>query len=207
MGKLIAIIGPSGVGKTALARALANAHEPALSEVVGFVTAFEQHEERPFQALFKQDSRYGLANQIDYFLLRAEQERTLRAAPQIGLIDGGLDLDYHGFTRLFHHRGLLTDPELDLCRRLYETLRGLMPLPELIVRLRADRETVAGRLSDRERINIASAEDIVLFEFFLDNWLAGLPSKQVLEIDVTNETLYYKRSCALILARLSSSSG
>ena len=34
-----------------------------------------------------------------------------------------------------------------------------MPLPELIVRLRADQGTVAGRLSARERINIASAED------------------------------------------------
>ena len=71
MGKLITIIGPSGVGKTALVRALARAHD--------FATALEQHDKRPFQALFKQDPRYGLANQIDYFLLRAEQERTLRA--------------------------------------------------------------------------------------------------------------------------------
>ena len=147
MGKLVTIIGPSGVGKTALVRALANQGR--------FATALEGHEERPFQTLFKQDRRYGLANQVDYFLLRAEQERALRAAPQTGLIDGGLDLDYHGFTRLFRARGLLTDPEFDLCRRLYETLRGLMPLPELIVRLRADQETVAGRLSARERINIA----------------------------------------------------
>jgi len=163
MGKLITVIGPSGVGKTALVHALAKAGD--------FAIAFEQHEERPFQKLFKQDARYGLANQIDYFLLRAEQEQTLRVAPQIGLIDGGLDLDYHGFARLFHSRGLLTGPEFELCGRLYETLRGLMPSPELIVRLRADQATVAGRLSARERINIASAEDFALFESFLDEWL------------------------------------
>ena len=199
MGKLITIVGSSGIGKTSLVHALAQAGD--------FATALEQHEERPFQALFKQDLHYGLANQVDYFLLRAEQERTLRAAPQIGLIDGGLDLDFHGFTRLFHARGLLTKPERDLCRRLYETLRAPMPLPELIVRLRADRETVAGRLSTRDRINIASAEDTTLFESFLDEWLAGLPSQQILEIDVTNETLDYKRSIDKIAPRLPKRNG
>ena len=75
MGKLITVIGPSGVGKTALVRALTRAGN--------FETALEQHEERPFQTLFKLDARYGLANQIDYFLLRAEQERTLRARSRI----------------------------------------------------------------------------------------------------------------------------
>src|SRR5512134_3252917 len=117
MGKLIVIVGPSGVGKTTLVRALAQAYP--------FETAFEQHLERPFQSLFKQDKRYALANQMDYLLYRAEQERVLRAAPQTGLVDGGLDLDFHGFTRLFHARGLLTDAEFDLCQRLYELLRGL----------------------------------------------------------------------------------
>jgi deoxyadenosine/deoxycytidine kinase len=195
MGKLITIIGPSGVGKTALVY--------ALSKQGDFATAFEEHEERPFQTLFKQDGRYGLANQIDYFLLRAEQERTLRTSSQIGLIDGGLDLDYHGFTRLFHSRGLLTDPELDLCRRLYEVLRGLMPLPELIVRLRADRETVASHLSARERINIASAKDTTLFESFLNEWLATVPAQQILEIDVANESLDYNQSITKILAKIS----
>lgn len=195
MNKLIAVVGASGVGKTALAQALAKAHS--------FATAYEQHAERPFQTLFKNDSRYAFANQVDYLLLRAEQEKAVRASPQIGLIDGGLDLDFHGFTRLFHSRGLLTDPEFDLCRRVYSLIRVTMPAPELIVRLHADEMTVESRLSTRDRINIANSEDTSLFNSFLDEWLAGVPSDQVLELDVSNETLEYRQSLSAILDKIS----
>ena len=199
MGKLIAVVGASGVGKTAFVRALSKAHP--------FTTAYEEHAERPFQALFKQHRRYALANQIDYLLLRAEQEKRLLALPsaQIGLVDGGLDLDFHGFTRLFHSRGLLTGPEFDLCQRVYYFARAALPRPELIVSLCADQGTVAGRLFARDRINIASAEDTALFNSFLNQWLATIPPDQVLELDVSNETLDYEESVQLLLDRIQAS--
>jgi hypothetical protein len=85
---------------------------------------------------------------------------------------------------------------------LYETLRGLMPLPELIVRLRADGETVAGRLSARERINIASAEDFALFESFIDEWLVTLDPVRILEVDVSEDDPGYIRLVPLLLSKL-----
>jgi len=203
MTELIAIVGASGVGKTALVRALAKAYP--------FQTAYEEHAERPFQALFQQDTRYALANQIDYLLLRAEQEKRLRTSSpfcsQTGLIDGGLDLDFHGFTRLFHSRGLLTDPEFDLCRHIYDFLCETLPRPELIIRLYADESTVNSRLATRDRINIARAEDTALFNSFLDEWLATIPTDQVIELDVSNETLNYEQSVHTLLRVLALSGG
>jgi deoxyadenosine/deoxycytidine kinase len=195
MQKLISIIGASGVGKTALVQTLSKTNQ--------FATAYEQHAERPFQVLFKQDARYALANQMDYMLLRAEQERNLRSSTLTGLMDGGLDLDFHGFTRLFLRRGLLTQPEHDLCRRLYALIRESLPRPELTVRLCADEGTVANRLSTRDRVNIASADDTTLFNSFLDEWLEDIPSNEILTLNVTHETLKYSHSVRRILERVS----
>ena len=195
MIKLISVVGASGVGKTTLVRALGRLQE--------FQPAYEGHADRPFQALFKEDSRYALANQIDYFLACAEQEKQLRASVHIGLTDGGLDLDFHGFTRLFHSRGLLTNAELDLCRRVYHTLRETLPQPELFIHLCADESTVANRLAARSRINIARAEETALFNSFLEEWLASLPQRQVLQLDVSQENPGYEGSIAAIVKRIS----
>lgn len=199
MSKLISIIGPSGVGKTTLVRVLAKTGK--------FATAFEGHLERPFQSLFKQDKNYGLANQIDYFLMRAEQEGELRAASQIGLMDGGLDLDFHAFTRLFLSRNLLTEPEYDLCRRLYTFIRTALPRPELFVRLAADEETVAARLSTRDRINIARTDDTKTFNSFLEEWLASIPTDKILTLDVSHETEAYEISIKTILEYVNRADG
>jgi len=158
-----------------------------------FALGLESHQERPFQAQFKHDPRYALANQLDYLLYRAEQERLLRADPRPALVEGGLDLDFHGFTRLFHARGWLTDPELDLLRRFYTWTRSLLPLPDRIVYLTASEEAIRARLASRHRINIATAEDISLLKRFLDEWVDSLPADRVLRLDVSKETVEFER--------------
>jgi deoxyadenosine/deoxycytidine kinase len=194
MNKLIVLVGPSGVGKTTLAQ--------ALCKKFNFTIAYEQHRERPFQALFKHDPKYALANQLDYLLFRAEQERELRNGTLPALMDGGLDLDFHGFTRLFHTHGWLSDEEFGLCRRFYEHTRNLLPPPDLVVSLSITEEIISQRLATRSRINIASSEDTTLFNSFVAEWLDSIPASNLLRLDVSGESPAYPKSVQAILERL-----
>ena len=179
MGKLIVIVGNSGVGKTTFTRELCRAGS--------FATGLEQHIERPFQALFSQDlHRFALANQVDYLLFRAKQEQAIRQGAATGILDGGLDQDFFVFTRHFYNRGYLTGDEFHLCESLYRFFRVVLPPPDLIVRLVAPLEVVAERYARRSRgLEIAKIDDLMELEKLLDDWLDTVTESPLLTVDAS----------------------
>jgi deoxyadenosine/deoxycytidine kinase len=184
-GKLITVIGNSGVGKTTFVKALCTAG--------GYASALEQHAERPFQQRFVQElTRYALPNQVDYLLFRAEQELVIRSSASTGIIDGGLDQDFFVFTHLFQKKGYLSQAEFALCQRVYHFCREFLPSPDLTVWLDAPLPVITERYASRGRaLQIVQIEDLVQIEKLLQEWMDINPPTPLLHVDVATEGYSY----------------
>jgi deoxyadenosine/deoxycytidine kinase len=169
MGKIISIVGNLGAGKTTLTR--------LLCAQGGFTPYWESPEAHPFQRAFTADPpRWALANQLDFFLFRCQQEQLARQQDEIAVFDAGLDQDFHVFTRHIYHQGYLTQAEFDLCERFYRSARELLPPPELIIRIRVDMPTLVQRRALRGRNTYdqsLGAQELTGIEALLDEWLTG----------------------------------
>ncbi len=180
MAKIVSVVGNVGVGKTTLTKVLA--------DHFGWINCSEQHAERPFQEKFTRDRRYAVANQVDYLLLRAEQERDVRSGNIVGIFDGGLDMDMYVFSQLFLRRGYLDQEEFGLLQRLYRFIRGVQPGPDVVIHLSADSAVTRQRYLARQRLNIAQIDDMDLINLLLENFVSQIRTDFVIKFDGTNSS-------------------
>ena len=137
-----AIEGVIGVGKTTLARLL----QPALEANL----LMEVFEENPFLSNFYEDrARYAFQTQIFFLLSRYQQQR--RSVPTL-LADGKHLVSDYTFEKDALFAGInLTGDELEMYNRVQEALAEKIPLPDLLVYLRASTDTLMQRIALRDR--------------------------------------------------------
>lgn len=193
MGKLISVVGNTGVGKTTFVLHLCQAAK--------FTVWLEQNDERPFQERFSQEKqKYALTNQIDFLVFRAEQEIRIRKGVITGVQDGGLGQDFYIFTRLFYRKSYLTEDEYTLCDRTYRVIRQMLPPPDLIIWMRAPLEVIAERFNQRNRsLSIAQIEDMEIIEDLLKDWLEMKIKSPLLKIETEAEDRNYTEAISKVI--------
>ncbi len=138
----IAIEGVIGVGKTTLARLLQPVFEAEL--------LLEVFEENPFLSDFYADrERYAFQTQIFFLLSRYHQQRS--AVPEILTHGVSLLADYTFEKDSLFARINLKGDELEMYHRVHAALAEKIPLPDLIVYLRADTGVLMQRIAQRDR--------------------------------------------------------
>jgi deoxyguanosine kinase len=138
----IAIEGVIGVGKTTLARLLQPLFDASL--------LLEVFEENPFLSDFYSDrQRYAFQTQIFFLLSRYQQQR--RAVPENLSTGNPLVADYTFEKDALFARINLKGDELEMYYRVHEALAEKIPLPDLVVYLRANTDVLMQRIAMRDR--------------------------------------------------------
>jgi deoxyguanosine kinase len=137
--RYIVVEGPIGVGKTTLARRLAEALRVDL--------LLERAEDNPFLPRFYQDPKAAaLPTQLYFLFQRAQQIQSLRQGDLFQpsqVVDFMIDKD-----RLFAEL-TLSKAELDLYWQVYQRLTLEAPAPDLVIYLQAPIETLLKRIGRR----------------------------------------------------------
>jgi deoxyadenosine/deoxycytidine kinase len=141
VGRYIAVEGPIGVGKTALARRLATEF--------GSDLVLERVEDNPFlRKFYEHPERHAFQTQLFFTLERYRQQQELAAQ---GVGAGGAISDYL-FAKDAIFAGVTLGPdELALYRQIFHLLDAQMPRPDLVIYLEARTDVLVRRIRKRDR--------------------------------------------------------
>jgi deoxyguanosine kinase len=161
----------------------------------------EVFEENPFLSDFYADrARYAFQTQIFFLLSRYHQQR--RAVPEILARGEALIADYTFEKDALFARINLEGDELEMYHRVHDALAEKIPLPDLVVYLRADTEVLMQRIALRDRSYERSMEQDYIHQLnqaYEDFFVAQRQSDRgvpVLTIE-TNELDYVRRPADL----------
>lgn len=137
--RYVAVEGPIGVGKTSLARLLA--------ERLGAELLLEAPADNPFLAKFYTEPvRYALPTQLTFLFQRADQVKSLA---QLSLFQRVVIADFMLDKDPLFAQLTLGEDELALYRKLYAQLQPQSPHPDLVIVLQASPHTLVSRVQQR----------------------------------------------------------
>lgn len=176
----IAMEGPIGIGKTSLARKLSSHYKyHLLKEIV---------EENPFLGKFYEDiDAWSFQTEMFFLCNRVKQLEDIneqylsKGKPVIA--------DYHIFKNMIFAKRTLSDDKWIKYEKIYDILTEDMPMPNMVIYLHANIDTIMNRIKRRGRdieknIKVSYLEQLASdYESYMNHLEKSYPDLNIIRID------------------------
>lgn len=186
--RLILVAGNIGSGKTSLTE--------RIGERLGFRTAFESVADNPYLPNFYTDMRQWSFHLQVYFLgHRAEQHLEMWNDSRSSIIDRSIYEDAFIFARALYQMGNLTELDYQTYLRLFNLVIKILPVPSLLVYLKAPVPVLLKRIRRRGRDieTSISADYLSLLNSFYEDWITSFDICPVLTLLTDDLDFVHKR--------------
>ncbi len=177
--KHIAIAGNIGAGKTTLTKILA--------KHFNWAPHFEDVENNPYLNDFYNDMhRWSFNLQIYFLNSRLRQLVEIQQGNQVVIQDRTIYEDAYIFAPNLHEMGLMTKRDFDNYKQFFETLKGMVNPPDLLIYLKASVPTLVGQIQKRGR----EYEENIRLDYlkrlneYYNTWLDKYDDGNLLVIDI-----------------------
>lgn len=177
--KHIAIAGNIGAGKTTLTTILA--------KHFNWSPHFEDVENNPYLNDFYNDMhRWSFNLQIFFLNNRLRQIVEIQRGEQVVIQDRTIYEDAYIFAPNLYEMGLMSKRDFDNYRNFFETLKGMISPPDLLIYLKASVPTLVGQIQKRGR----EYEENIRLDYlkrlneYYNNWLDKYEDGKMIVIDI-----------------------
>jgi len=201
--RLILVAGNIGSGKTSLTE--------RIGMRLGWRTAYESVADNPYLPDFYNDMKSWSFHLQVYFLgHRAQQHLDMYQDPRSSIIDRSIYEDAAIFARALHHLGNLNERDYQTYRKVFDMVTRTLPVPSLLVYLKAPVPVLMNRIRQRAREIETSIDEeyLTLLDTFYTEWMQTFDTCPVLtlrtdDLDFVHQPEHLDTVVSHIQARLS----
>jgi deoxyadenosine/deoxycytidine kinase len=181
MKKFIVVAGNIGVGKTSLV--------DLLSKKINWQPFYEPVAQNPYISDFYADMKaWSFHSQIYFLGHRLKMHRQLALISESVIQDRSVYEDAEIFARNLYEQGNITDRDFQTYCDLYQTLLDFLPLPDLVIYLRASVPVLQQRINMRQRQYEQGipVEYLERLNSLYERWIADFTLSPVLTVPADN---------------------
>lgn len=181
MKRYVAVAGTIGSGKSSLVAWLVKRY--------GLVPYYEPNDDNPYLADFYADMKaWAFHSQLFFLSHKLTLHQELLASTKPAVIDRTIYEDAEIFAKNLYLQKHITKRDYAVYERLYESIRALLPPPDVLIALSCSLATTKKRIARRGRAMEASIPDSYLRRLhnLYERWFDSYTLSPIVRIDTTD---------------------